>query len=131
MQPQTATRTEPVQEAHHDEVVVKCPAKGEVVGTVPVTPRAEIESAAARLRATQPQWEAIGTRGSRRMAGQMARLDAQHADEPLTLVRRETGKSSAIRIWSRRRGTSSTAGRRTLPISGGEAIHPVGMANAA
>ena len=63
MQPQTATITEPVQEAHHDEVVVKCPATGEIVGTVPVTPRAEIESVAARLRAAQPHGRRWDPRG--------------------------------------------------------------------
>ena len=68
MQPQTATSTESAHEAHQ-EVVVRCPATGEGVGAVPVTPRPEIEAVAARLRAAQPEWQAMGARGARRMAG--------------------------------------------------------------
>ena len=132
MQPQTATRTEPVQEAHHDEVVVKCPATGEIVGTVPVTPRAEIESVAARLRAAQPQWQAMGPQGRAEWVGKWRDWLLDHSDELLTLVQRETGKS-----WGDTNIEITSADFINYWAENGpqfvaeETVRPVGVANAA
>jgi acyl-CoA reductase-like NAD-dependent aldehyde dehydrogenase len=92
VQPQTATPTEPVQDAHQ-EVVVRCPATGERVGAVPVTPRAEIEAVVARLRAAQPAWQAMGTQGRAEWLGKWRDWLLDHEDELLTLLQRESGKS--------------------------------------
>ena len=56
------TRTEPVDVEPEGAEVVTCPATGEVVGSVPMTPRAEVEAVAARLRAAQPDWQAMGAK---------------------------------------------------------------------
>ena len=92
MQPQTATSTEPAQEAHQ-EVVVRCPATGERVGAVPVTPRPEIEAAAARLRAAQPAWQAMGAEGRAEWLGRWRDWLLDHEDELSRLMQRESGKS--------------------------------------
>ena len=132
MQPQTGTRTEPVREAHHDEVVVKCPATGEIVGTVPVTPRAEIESVAARLRAAQPQWQAMGPQGRAEWVGKWRDWLLDHSDELLTLVQRETGKS-----WGDTNIEITSADFINYWAENGpqfvaeETVRPVGVANAA
>ena len=80
MQPQTATSTESAHEAHQ-EVVVRCPATGEGVGAVPVTPRPEIEAAAARLRAAQPNWQAMGPDGRAEWLGRWRDWLLDHEDE--------------------------------------------------
>src|SRR6476661_5422254 len=71
MQPQTATHAGPVQgrEGVPQEVVVRCPANGEYVGRVAVTSAAEVEGVAARLRAAQPAWQAMGFEGRARWLG--------------------------------------------------------------
>jgi acyl-CoA reductase-like NAD-dependent aldehyde dehydrogenase len=131
MQPQTATSTKPVQEVQPDEVVVKCPATGEVVGTVSVTPRAEIESVAARLRAAQPQWQAMGPEGRAEWLGKWRDWMLDHTDELLTLVQRETGKSwgdtnieitatDFINYWA----------QNAADFLADETVRPVGVANA-
>lgn len=44
-------------------IEVRCPADGRLVGTVPDQSREEVAAAAARLRAAQPAWEALGPDG--------------------------------------------------------------------
>jgi hypothetical protein len=92
MQPQTATSTERAQEADQG-VVVRCPATGERVGAVPVTPRPEIEAAAARLRAAQPAWQAMGAEGRAEWLGRWRDWLFDHEDELSRLMQRESGKS--------------------------------------
>jgi acyl-CoA reductase-like NAD-dependent aldehyde dehydrogenase len=93
MQPQTQTRAESPRTTPPASVVVKCPATGEVVGSVPVTPRAEVEAIAARLRAAQPNWQAMGTPGRARWLGRWRDWLLDHEAELLSLVQRESGKS--------------------------------------
>ena len=75
------------------DIVVKCPATGEVVGRVVVTSAAEVEVVAARLRAAQPAWQAMGFEGRARLLGKWRDWMLDHADELLTLVQLEGGKS--------------------------------------
>ena len=75
------------------DIVVKCPATGEVVGRVAVTSAAEVEAVAARLRAAQPAWQAMGFEGRARLLGKWRDWMLDHADELLTLVQLEGGKS--------------------------------------
>ena len=75
------------------DIVVKCPATGEVVGRVAVTSAAEVEAVAARLRAAQPAWQAIGFEGRARWLGKWRDWMLDRADELHTLVQLENGKS--------------------------------------
>jgi acyl-CoA reductase-like NAD-dependent aldehyde dehydrogenase len=75
------------------EVVVKCPATGEVVGTVPVATAAEVEAVAARLREAQPAWRRLGFGGRAHWLGKWRDWMFDHSDELLTLVQLEGGKS--------------------------------------
>ena len=75
------------------EVVVTCPATGQVVGSVPVATSVEVEAVAARLRAAQPGWQQMGVDGRARWLGKWRDWLLDHADELLTLLQLETGKS--------------------------------------
>ena len=76
------------------ELAVTCPADGRVVGTVPDMSPTEIAAVAQRLRAAQPEWEAIGP--ERRARHLLDWLDWIFDNETriLDLVQAESGKSS-------------------------------------
>lgn len=82
------------------------PATGELVGTVAVTPPAELEAIVAAARAAQPEWQALGMAGrSALLAGAAERLASAEA-ELATLITREMGKplreaSSEVRSCAR------------------------------
>lgn len=77
------------------DIVVRCPADGRVVGTVPDLAAADVTALAARLRSAQPAWEALGASG--RSVHLLRWLDWLLDNERriLTLVQQETGKSWA------------------------------------
>jgi acyl-CoA reductase-like NAD-dependent aldehyde dehydrogenase len=75
------------------EVVVKCPATAQVVGSVPVATADEVEAVAARLRAAQPAWQQMGIDGRARWLGKWRDWMLDHRDELLTPLQLETGKS--------------------------------------
>jgi acyl-CoA reductase-like NAD-dependent aldehyde dehydrogenase len=93
MQMNTVDRTNPVGADARPEVVVKCPATGQVVGSVPVTMADEVEAVAARLRSAQPAWQQMGVDARARWLGKWRDWMLDHADELLTLLQLETGKS--------------------------------------
>ncbi len=113
------------------EVVVKCPATGERVGSVPVATAAEVEAVAARLRAAQPAWQQLGVEGRARWLGKWRDWMLDHSDELLTLVQLESGKS-----WG---DTANEISLGTLLINywsdnaadflADQSVHPSGAAN--
>ena len=115
------------------DIVVKCPATGEVVGRVTVTSAEEVEAVAARLRAAQPAWHAMGVEGRAEWLGKWRDWILDHTDELLSMVQRETGKSwgdtansealvpQLINYW-----TDNAA-----QFLAEENVRPVGAANAA
>jgi acyl-CoA reductase-like NAD-dependent aldehyde dehydrogenase len=93
MSTDTAAPTNPPRADVPHEVVVTCPATGKVVGRVPVSTSVEVEAVAARLRAAQPAWQRIGVEGRSRWLGKWRDWLLDHADELLTVLQLETGKS--------------------------------------
>src|SRR3984885_11663887 len=93
MSTHTANPANPVATDAPHEVVVKCPATGQVVGSVPVATSVEVEAVAARLRAAQPAWQRMGVEGRARWLGKWRDWMLDHTDELLTLLQLETGKS--------------------------------------
>jgi acyl-CoA reductase-like NAD-dependent aldehyde dehydrogenase len=77
----------------HPEVVVKCPATGEVVGAVPIATAAEVEAVAARLREAQPAWQRLGVAQRASWMGKWRDWLTDHSDELLNLVQLEGGRS--------------------------------------
>ncbi len=72
MQMDTADRTDRLVAGDRQEVVVKSPATGDVVGTVPLSTNDEVKAVAARLRGVQPAWQKMGVQQRARWAGQVA-----------------------------------------------------------
>jgi acyl-CoA reductase-like NAD-dependent aldehyde dehydrogenase len=74
-----------------------------VVGSVPVTRRAEVDAVAGRLRAAQPAWHAMGVAARARWVSKWRDWILDHAGELLGLVQQESGKSwgdANIEIWA-------------------------------
>lgn len=75
------------------EVVVRCPATGDIVGRVPVSAPDEVKAVADRLRTAQPAWQQIGVAGRAKWLGKWRDWMLDHRDEVLTPLQLETGKS--------------------------------------
>jgi acyl-CoA reductase-like NAD-dependent aldehyde dehydrogenase len=115
------------------DIVVTCPATGEVVGRVAVTSAAEMEAVAARLRAAQPAWQAMGVEGRAEWLGKWRDWILDHTDELLSMVQRETGKS-----WGDTAGSEALVPQlinywtdNAAEFLADENVRPVGAANAA
>jgi acyl-CoA reductase-like NAD-dependent aldehyde dehydrogenase len=89
----TEARQDQVGAEARREVVVKCPATGERVGSVPVATAAEVQTVAARLRTAQPAWQQLGVEGRASWLGKWRDWMLDHADELHTLVQLEGGRS--------------------------------------
>ena len=83
----------PASHHAHQTIGVENPATGELVGTVSAVGREQIETLAARARAAQPGWEALGiaARGKVLLRAQRWMLD--HAERVIETVVSETGKT--------------------------------------
>ncbi|WP_075301868.1 MULTISPECIES: aldehyde dehydrogenase family protein [unclassified Pseudonocardia] len=75
------------------EVEVRSPADGRVVGSVPDMDAEHVREVAARLRAAQPEWEALGFAGRRKWLGRFRDWLLDNEQRLLEMVREETGKS--------------------------------------
>jgi acyl-CoA reductase-like NAD-dependent aldehyde dehydrogenase len=93
MSTDTADPTSPTKTDIPHDVVVTCPATGQLVGSVPVATPAEVEAVAARLRAAQPAWQQMGIDGRARWLGKWRDWLIDHSDDLLTVLQLETGKS--------------------------------------
>jgi acyl-CoA reductase-like NAD-dependent aldehyde dehydrogenase len=69
------------------------PNTGEILGSVPVCTAEEVRAAVARARAAQPAWAARTLRDRIRVMEQIQEALVDHADEIVSLVSREMGKS--------------------------------------
>jgi acyl-CoA reductase-like NAD-dependent aldehyde dehydrogenase len=78
-----------------EEIVVRCPADGRVVGSVPVHTREDIEAMAAELRAAQPAWRALGVEGRSVWMERWRDWFLDNEARLVKLVQAETGKSTA------------------------------------
>lgn len=74
-------------------VEVRSPADGRVVGSVPDMNAGQVAQVAARLRAAQPEWEAIGFAGRRMWLGRFRDWLLDNEQRLLRMVQEETGKS--------------------------------------
>ncbi len=79
--------------AHTASIPVENPATGEVITSVPVLTEAEIAGLAARGRAAQPAWEAMGFSGRAQVLRRAQKWMLDHADRVLDTVVAENGKT--------------------------------------
>jgi acyl-CoA reductase-like NAD-dependent aldehyde dehydrogenase len=75
------------------ELVVRDPASGRVVGSVPALDPAQVAALVARARAAQPAWEAAGPDARARVLRAAQRWVVDHAEELAATIVAETGKA--------------------------------------
>ena len=74
-------------------ITVRNPADGSVSGSVPIDDAATVAAKAAKLRAAQPEWEALGPRGRKRWLLEYQGWLLDNADHLTEVLLSETGKS--------------------------------------
>jgi acyl-CoA reductase-like NAD-dependent aldehyde dehydrogenase len=72
---------------------VENPATGELISTVPLLGGEELREMAARARAAQPEWEALGFEGRGRVLRRAQRWMVEQAERVIDVVCSETGKT--------------------------------------
>ena len=75
------------------EIVVQNPATGEVAGTVPDLDAKAVADMAARARAAQPAWEALGFDGRAQVFKRAQRWVIDNSDRLVATIVSETGKA--------------------------------------
>jgi acyl-CoA reductase-like NAD-dependent aldehyde dehydrogenase len=76
-----------------ETIPVENPATGELVSTIPVLGAEEIASLAARARAAQPEWAALGFDGRARVMKRAQQWMLDNAERVIDVVVSETGKT--------------------------------------
>lgn len=76
-------------------IVVRNPADGRVVGTVPIETAHTVAAKARELRLFQPQWAALGPRGRKRWLLKYQDWVLDNAEHIVEVVQSETGKTRA------------------------------------
>ncbi|NMO91602.1 aldehyde dehydrogenase family protein [Actinomycetospora sp. TBRC 11914] len=72
---------------------IRCPADGSVAGSVAVDTPADVAAAAARLRAAQPAWEALGPKGRAKHVLRWLDWILDNQERLVRLAQEESGKS--------------------------------------
>src|SRR4051812_50181721 len=75
-----------------DTIEVENPATGEVIRSLPVTSAADVAEMAARARAAQPGWEALGFEGRGRVLRRMQKWLVDKGEGGVQTIVRENGK---------------------------------------
>ena len=74
---------------------VRNPATGEVLREVPITPPEKVRRAVERVRAAQPEWEALGNKGRYRVLARLRDWLLDNHDRVADTMQAETGKVRA------------------------------------
>ena len=85
--------TEQPSAAQTGTIEVENPATGEVIGSVPVVSAGEVAAMAARARAAQPGWEALGYEGRGRILRRAQKWVVDNSDRLVETIVAETGKT--------------------------------------
>jgi acyl-CoA reductase-like NAD-dependent aldehyde dehydrogenase len=80
--------------ASTNTIAVENPATGELITTVPLLGAEELRAMAARARQAQPQWQAIGFEGRRRIMRRAQKWMLDNAERVVETVVRESGKTN-------------------------------------
>jgi acyl-CoA reductase-like NAD-dependent aldehyde dehydrogenase len=81
--------------AEPETLEVLNPATGEVIAKLPVDPPEAVAATVARVRAAQPDWEAMGIEGRYHWLGKLRDWVLDNSDRILDTMQRETGKVRA------------------------------------
>jgi len=105
-----------VQSIRPATITVGNPADGTTVGQVPIAGPEVVADKARRLRAAQPEWEALGPDGRKRWLLAFQDWVLDHSEQLIDVIQSETGKSRAdasseptmvagmLDFWSRHAG---------------------------
>jgi acyl-CoA reductase-like NAD-dependent aldehyde dehydrogenase len=72
---------------------VRDPARGGILREVPVVVAEEVAALAARARAAQPDWAALGIDGRARILGRLQKAVIDEADRLVDVIVAESGKT--------------------------------------
>src|SRR5688500_17739937 len=93
------TATEPASHdgapAETDSLEVRRPADGSLIRELGIDPPSRVAEVVARVRAAQPEWEAIGIAGRRRWLDRLRDWMIANQDRLADLMQEETGKVRA------------------------------------
>jgi succinate-semialdehyde dehydrogenase / glutarate-semialdehyde dehydrogenase len=78
-----------------NQVEVRNPITGALVGSVPTMERDEVVAAAERARSAQPAWEVLGVKARGRLLSRWADMLWKAREKTVQLIRDETGKTDA------------------------------------
>jgi acyl-CoA reductase-like NAD-dependent aldehyde dehydrogenase len=78
-----------------EQLEVHNPATGESIASIPVDSPAAVAETVARVRANQPEWEAIGIEGRYRWLGELRDWLLDNSERVLDTMQAETGKVRA------------------------------------
>ncbi|HEY1285517.1 MAG TPA: aldehyde dehydrogenase family protein [Solirubrobacterales bacterium] len=78
-----------------EQIEVVAPATGERLGSVPVDGPEQVAATVARVRDSQPQWEALGVEGRHRWLGRLRDWLLDNHERILDTMQAETGKVRA------------------------------------
>jgi acyl-CoA reductase-like NAD-dependent aldehyde dehydrogenase len=78
-----------------DAIEVHNPATGELIKTIPVDPPEAVAATVQRVRANQPEWEAMGIEGRYRLLGKLRDWLLDNEERVLDTMQAETGKVRA------------------------------------
>lgn len=76
-----------------EQIAVRNPITGEIIGHTPISTPEDIVQAAARARAAQPAWEALGVKARGRLLRRWADALMRDPKRMMRVIRRETGKT--------------------------------------
>jgi len=94
---ETSSGPRPASEgaAHSEAIEVLNPATNEPIATVPIASPEDVAATVARVRAGQPEWEALGVEGRYRWLGRLRDWLLDNRERVLDTMQRETGKVRA------------------------------------
>jgi acyl-CoA reductase-like NAD-dependent aldehyde dehydrogenase len=109
-----------------EKLGVRNPATGEAIATIPVDSPEQVAATVARVRANQPDWEAMGIEGRYHWLGKLRDWILDNQDRVLDTMQRETGKvrADATNEPAYLADTINFYGTRAAEFIGEESVRP-------
>jgi acyl-CoA reductase-like NAD-dependent aldehyde dehydrogenase len=123
---ETGTGTNGAGAPAAEELSILNPATGETISTIPVDSPESVATTVARVRAVQPDWEAMGIEGRYHWLGKLRDWLLDNQDRVLDTMQRETGKvrADASNEPTYLADTINFYGTRAADFIGEEAVRP-------
>ncbi len=86
-------QTAPDGTSNQQQIPVKNPVTGQIIGSIPIISAAEVRQAVDRARAAQPAWEARGVKERATLIRRWSDMLWDDQKNAIAVIRRETGKT--------------------------------------